>query len=418
MSNLQSGDGRALVIGVFAGEPSGDVLGAGLMAALRRRNPGVRFVGVGGPRMVAEGLSSLVPLQQLSIHGFLEPLLRLPALLRIFFLVRRAVRAAEVDAFVGIDFNVFNLLLERSLRRRGIRTVHYVSPSVYAWRRGRVHRVARAADLLLTLFPFEPPLYSAAGAHAVFVGHPLADEIRGGSDVAAARATLYVEGAPLVVLLPGSRLSEVRLMGALFVAAAERLLAVLPNARFIVPCVNADVRAHMQACAAASGIARHITLVDGRSRLAMAAADAVVVKSGTGTLEALLLERPMVVAYRLGFFTAAVVRRLLRTPFVALPNILAGRQVVPELLQDAATPSALADALVAVLTAPDEARETMRGIAASLRRDASARAAEAVLLLCGASPAAVLDERKGNDEQTVAGALPRSAQDRAGSAEE
>jgi lipid-A-disaccharide synthase len=387
MTPAPAGGPSGLVLGLLAGEPSGDVLGAGLMAALRARCPDVRFVGVGGPQMTAQGLQSLVPLQRMSVHGFVDPLLRLPSLLRVFLTVRRAVRAAGAHAFIGIDFNVFNLLLERSLRKAGTRTVHYVSPSVYAWRRGRVHRVARATDLLLTLFPFEPPLYAAAGARAVFVGHPLADELRPG-DADAARAALDVTGSPVVALLPGSRGSEVRLMGATFVQAATCLLATHPHARFVVPCVNPVVRALMQACVAGSAIAGRVTLLDGQSRLAMTAADAVLVKSGTGTLEALLLERPMVVAYRLGAVTAAIVRRLLRTPFVALPNILAGRRVVPELLQEDATPDALAAALAGVLAAPAASRDLLRDIAGSLRRDASARAADAVLALLAAQPGA------------------------------
>ena len=387
MTPAPAGGPSGLVLGLLAGEPSGDVLGAGLMAALRARCPDVRFVGVGGPQMTAQGLQSLVPLQRMSVHGFVDPLLRLPSLLRVFLTVRRAVRAAGAHAFIGIDFNVFNLLLERSLRKAGTRTVHYVSPSVYAWRRGRVHRVARATDLLLTLFPFEPPLYAAAGARAVFVGHPLADELRPG-DAVAARAALDVTGSPVVALLPGSRRSEVRLMGATFVQAATCLLATHPHAHFVVPCVNPVVRALMQACVAGSAIAGRVTLLDGQSRLAMTAADAVLVKSGTGTLEALLLERPMVVAYRLGAVTAAIVRRLLRTPFVALPNILAGRRVVPELLQEDATPDALAAALAGVLAAPAASRDLLRDIAGSLRRDASARAADAVLALLAAQPGA------------------------------
>ena len=386
MTSARTGSPPGLVLGVLAGEPSGDLLGAGLMAALRARCPDVRFVGVGGPNMVAQGLHSLVPLQQLSVHGFVDPVLRLPSLLRVFLAVRRAVRDAGAHAFIGIDFNVFNLLLERSLRKAGTRTVHYVSPSVYAWRRGRVHRVARATDLLLTLFPFEPPLYAAAGARAVFVGHPLADELTAGA-AGPARAALGIDGAPLLALLPGSRRSEVRLMGATFVAAAAHLLETHPRAHFVVPCVNREVRAHMQACVAASEIAGRVTLLDGQSRLAMTAADAVLVKSGTGTLEALLLERPMVVAYRLGAITAAIVRRLLRTPFVALPNILAGRRVVPELLQEDATPAALAAALAGVLAAPDASRAALREIAGTLRRDASARAADAVLALLGVAVA-------------------------------
>ena len=385
--------------GILAGEPSGDVLGAGLMQALLTRHPNARFVGVGGARMQALGLRSIVPIEALSVHGFAQPLLRLPRLLQTFRAVRRQVLAARAHAFIGVDFNVFNLALERSLKRCGLPTIHYVSPSVYAWRRGRIGRIARSADLLLALFPFEPALYAGTTVRVVYVGHPLADELVGTADRQAARDTLIAMGyqlnggphadapggprGPVIALLPGSRMSEVRLMGQLIVRAAQLFRQTQVQAHFVLPCVNASVRQHMQRVVDAADAQRWIELLDGQSRLAMSAADAVLVKSGTGTLEALLLERPMVVAYKLGRVTAAIVRRLVRTPYVGLPNILAGRLAVPELLQENATPGKLAAALLRVLRDGDQATHQLHPIAQSLRCGASQRGAQAVLELVG-----------------------------------
>lgn len=356
------------------------------MRALRHRCPNARFVGIGGPAMLDAGLIPLYPMSRLTMHGFVEPMLRLPELVRLFRSLRRRVLAESVDAFIGIDFNVFNLLLERSLRRRGVATVHYVSPSVYAWRRGRVKRVARAADLLLALFPFEPPLYATTGMRVTWVGHRLADELQPCADPGAERRALQVDGAPLVALLPGSRRSEMRAMGTLFFAAAARFATRHPAAHFVVACTDEAMRTlalrQAQPVFASGALApSQLSLVVGQSRRCMAAADVVLVKSGTATLEALLLERPMVVAYRLGALTAIIVRALLRTPFVALPNILAGRELVPELLQERATAAALAEALTAQLTAGPVARDELHALAASLRRGADQRAADAVLAL-------------------------------------
>ena len=288
--------------GILAGEPSGDMLGAGLMQALLARYPNARFVGVGGVRMQALGLRSIVPIEQLSVHGFTQPLLRLPRLLQIFRAVRRQVLAARALAFIGVDFNVFNLLLERSLKRTGLPTVHYVSPSVYAWRRGRIGRIARSADLLLALFPFEPALYAGTPLRVVYVGHPLADELVGTADRQGARNALRAMGSlqrldvhasavgmqshaplraaalnavlvPVIALLPGSRVSEVQLMGQLFVQAARLVRVVEPQAHFVVPCVNASVRRLMQRVVDAADAHSWIELLDGASRLAMSAAD-------------------------------------------------------------------------------------------------------------------------------------------------
>lgn len=374
-----------VTVAIVAGEASGDNLGSGLMAELKRRCPEVRFIGIGGPNMEAEGLDSLVPLDALAVNGFIDPIRRLPALIRILRLLLKRIREERPAVLVGVDFNVFNLLLERRVRRSGIATVHYVSPSVYAWRRGRIRRIARAADMLLTLYPFEPALYADTPVRAVYVGHPLADAIAPDAGSAAARRSAretlgLPDDALVVALLPGSRMSEVRLMGGTFLEAARRLARKRTGAHFVVPCLRPAIAAWLEEARLAYPDLM-LSAYEGNARQALTACDAALVKSGTSTLEAMLLRRPMVVSYRLGRVTYGIVRRMLRTPFVALPNILAGRRLVPELLQDAATPAALADALLAEL---DKARAEPEYLAEFerlhrlLRRHADARAAEAV----------------------------------------
>ncbi|MGA1372623.1 MAG: lipid-A-disaccharide synthase [Pseudomonadales bacterium] len=379
-------EARTLVIGMVAGEASGDRLGAGLMREIKARGGAVRFVGIGGTRMCAEGLKPWFPQDSLSVNGFIEPLRRLPELWRLLRDVETRLLRERVDVFVGIDFNVFNLALERRLRARGVRTVHYVSPSVYAWRRGRVHRVAEAADLLLTLFPFEPPLYAGTGLRAICVGHPLADAIDPQRDAGAERRRSRLQlgfgvDDTVIALLPGSRRSEVRLMTNLMLDAARLIAQHRAEARFVIPCLNPELRDWIQA-ASRRYPEVSVTLVDGQARAVLTASNAAMVKSGTATLEAMLLGCPMVVTYRLGAVTHAVVRRLVRTPFVALPNILAGQALVPELLQSAATPTALAVALLQQLDRPQLDPGYLQACSllhSDLRRDADRTAASAVL---------------------------------------
>ena len=339
-------------IGIVAGEASGDILGGRLMAAIREREPNVRFVGVGGETMLAEGLDALAPLDALAVNGIKDPLLRLPSLYRLLRRLRQRFLAEPVDAVVGVDFNVFNLLLERAVKRRGVPTAHYVSPSVYFWRQGRIKRIGKAADVVLALFPFEPALYEQRDARAVFVGHPLADEIgpEDGSDAARSRARQAL-GVPaegvVIALLPGSRRSEIDFLGHIFLDTAALLDETFAGASFLVPTPTPTVHDAMQAVLAAHPRAKEmaVQLVAGQSRTVIAAADMVLAKSGTATLETMLLRRPMAVSYRLGALTAWLVLRLKKSDFVALPNILAGEALVPELLQDDAEPQRLAAAL-------------------------------------------------------------------------
>lgn len=349
----------SIKIGLLAGEPSGDNLAAGLMAALREQlQPElVEFIGVGGPGMAAQGLQSLAPFEALAVNGFKEPLLRLPQLWRLYRRLAQIMQAEKVDFFIGVDFNVFNFLLEGRLRKAGIATAHYVSPSVYAWRRGRTKKVARCADLLFCLYPFEPKFYSGLPLRAVFVGHPLAESIdlHAGDNEARQRARSQLQIAPddlVLAVLPGSRGSEVALMLEPFLQAAQILVDKSPNRRIsvVIPCVNETRRQQIE-----QGLQRfpqlQVVLLNNDARLALVAADAAMIKSGTSTLEAMLLRRPMVVSYRLGNLSYRIASRLVNTPFIALPNILAGQSLVPELIQDAATPEAIAHALTEQLKA-------------------------------------------------------------------
>ncbi|MEM7000579.1 MAG: lipid-A-disaccharide synthase [Pseudomonadota bacterium] len=382
-----------LRIGILAGEASGDNLASGLMAALRRRLPvtqAVEFVGVGGDRMLAQGLESLAPMGDLSVNGFREPLLRLPALLRLLRRLRNEMVERQVHAFIGVDFNVFNFLLEGALKRRGIPTVHYVSPSVYAWRRGRTRRVGKVADLLLCLFPFEPGFYAGEPLQAEFVGHPLADAIDMDAGSLAARevardAIAIPHDVVCLALLPGSRGSEVKLMLAEFLRAAELFHAAQP-VRVVIPCPSAKLADLVRNELASTSLSCDVTVDENHARRALLACDVALVKSGTSTLECMLLKRPMVVSYRLGGVTYQIVRRLIRSPYVALPNILAQRALVPELLQDAATAENLSDALLGEWRSSTSQADYLASFAAlhvQLRCDADGRAADAVVRLLG-----------------------------------
>jgi lipid-A-disaccharide synthase len=341
---------------LVAGEVSGDLLGADLIAGLRARFPDARFAGVGGPRMVAAGLDAWYPAEALAVMGLFEVLRHLPRLLAIRRDVRRRTLALRPEVFVGIDAPDFNLGLERSLKDAGIRTAHYVSPSIWAWRERRAEKIGRSADRVLCLFPMEPAIYARHGVDARFVGHPLADAFAMVPDRAAARAALGLTGeGPVLALLPGSRLGEIRRLGADFLAAAALLVREMPGLQVLAPMANAACRAAFEALVAARGeVAAHLRILDGQAHAAMIAADAVLLASGTAALEALLAKRPMTVAYRLAPWTYRLVKGLglLKVERYSLPNHLAGRDLVPELMQDACTPEALAASLRPWLLAP------------------------------------------------------------------
>lgn len=374
---------RTLRIALVAGEASGDILGSGLMKALKAQRPDIEFIGVGGPLMEAEGLVSYFPMERLAVMGLVEVLGRLPELLRRRKHLIRTLIEARPDVFIGIDAPDFNLGVELKLRQAGIRTVHYVSPSVWAWRQKRVLKIRDACDLMLTLFPFEARFYEEHQVPVRFVGHPLADTIPLEADRAAARQALDLPAeGNVVALMPGSRGGEVGKLGALFLDAAEQLRTLRPGIRFVLPCANAARREQLEQMLAGRDLP--LTLLDGRSHQALAACDAVLIASGTATLEALLYKRPMVVAYRLAPLTYMILRRLVKSPYVSLPNLLAQRLLVPELIQDAATPEALAQTLSPLLDGGEAQTEGFDTIHRALRRDASEEAAQAVLQLAEA----------------------------------
>jgi lipid-A-disaccharide synthase len=372
--------GDVLRVALVAGEASGDILGAGLMQALKARHPHVEFIGVGGPLMQAEGLNSYFPMERLAVMGLVEVLGRLPELLARRKRLIKGLIAAKPDVFIGIDAPDFNLTVELKLRRAGIKTVHYVSPSVWAWRKKRVLKIRQACDLMLTLFPFEAQFYDAHSVPVRFVGHPLADAIPVQADRMAARAALDLPlDCPVVALLPGSRGGEVARLGSLFLDAAVRLRTLRPGIRFVLPCASPERREQLEQLLVGRDLP--LTLLNGRSHDALAACDAVLIASGTATLEALLYKRPMVVAYKVAPLTYRILKRLVTSPYISLPNLLAERLLVPELIQDAATPEALAQLLAPLLSGGEVQTEGFDVIHRALRRDASAQAAEAVLKL-------------------------------------
>lgn len=372
-------------IGILAGEASGDILGAGLMDAVLQRHPGARFTGIGGSAMIGAGLDSLAPMERLSVMGLVEPLKRLPELLTLRRRVFRALQADQPDVFIGIDSPDFNLGLEKRLKTAGIRTVHYVSPSVWAWRQGRIHKIRQAVDLMLTLFPFEEAFYRDQGVAVRCVGHPLADEIPLEVDMAAARQTLgLAQTGPVLAVLPGSRGGEVARLGPLFLETVRLCLAHSPALQIVIPCASEDRRHQLEAMLDANPVAA-VHLVSGQSRTAMAAADCLLLASGTASLEGMLLKKPMVVAYQMAPLSYAIISRLLKSPYIALPNLLAGRMLVPEILQNAVTPQRLyAEVAKRLEPAPDQDNiaDTWRQLHRDLRRHANDSAAEAVLALC------------------------------------
>ncbi|MFP7722830.1 lipid-A-disaccharide synthase [Lysobacter sp. A3-1-A15] len=385
---------RPLRIALVAGEASGDLLGAGLIAELRSRHPHAAFAGIGGPQMRDAGMETWFDADALAVMGLAEVLRHLPRLLRLRRGLRERLLAWQPDVFVGIDAPDFNLGLERALKARGIRTVHYVSPSVWAWRETRAAKIGRSADLVLCLFPMEPPIYAAHGVDARFVGHPLADEMPLLPERGAARAQLQVDSArPMLALLPGSRTGEVERLAPDFLAAAARVVAEIPGIQVVAPMAGPQARAAFDRVLAAhpdAAVLRPaLRVVDGHARTVMAASDAILLASGTATLEALLAKRPMVVGYKVAPLTHALVKGLgmLKVDHYSLPNVLAGEALVPELMQRDCTPGKLADATLAALRDPSVAARLEPRFTAlheTLRQDASARAADAVIGLLAA----------------------------------
>jgi len=373
---------KPLCIALVAGEASGDTLGAGLIKALKQRFPNARFIGIGGPRMQAEGMQTQVPMERLSVMGLVEVLGRLRELLRVRRELVAFLKAQQPDVFIGIDAPDFTLNVELQLRKAGIPTVHYVSPSVWAWREKRVLGIRESTDLVLTLFPFEEEVYRRHGVGVRCVGHTLADQIPLEPNRQAAREALALpQDKRIVALLPGSRNGELRKLGRLFLDTAAWCLERQPELLFIMPCANPERRQQMDAIVLDSGLQLPLTLFDGQAHEVLAASDAVLIASGTATLEAMLFKRPMVVAYRMAGLTFRILKRLVKVGHVSLPNLLAGREVAPEFLQDAATPPAMGSALLERLL-PTPEREATQQVFVELhrllRRDADQASADAV----------------------------------------
>lgn len=373
---------RPVRIGIVAGEASGDLLGAGLIEALKRRLPGARFEGIGGPLMQAQGCRSLFPMEALTLIG-LGNIGKLVSIFRIRQQLAKRFLADPPDLFIGVDVPDFNLGLEARLKAAGIATAHYVSPTVWAWRGYRIHGIRKAVDLMLTLFPFEERYYREHDVRVVCVGHPLADAIPLRFSPRRFRDTLGLpRSGTIIAMLPGSRRSELERHAGLFVRTAILLAQRYPRVHFVAPFVSRETRAIFESAMREAGTALPITLLDGHSRDAMAAADLVFLASGTATLEAALLRKPMVVTYRLPWLTYWLVRMFSHVRAYSLPNNLAGREVVPELLQREATPKRASSAISALLGDRARLREEQAvfgKIHRTLRRGANEQAADAVL---------------------------------------
>jgi lipid-A-disaccharide synthase len=381
-----------LRVGMVAGEASGDLLAAHLIGALKARRRAMMFAGIGGPRMIAQGFESHYPMEKLSVRGYAEALRNYVEIMGIRRRLAGAMLRERPDLFIGVDSGDFNLGLERRLREAGIPTVHYVSPSIWAWRGWRIKKIARAVSRILVMFPFEKPLYEKAGVPVTYVGHPLADVIPQDPKKDEAREQLRLPAGKLIVaLLPGSRRSELHYMAGAFVLAAHRFRQEIHDVHFVCPMVTRATRDMFE-----RAVHEHqrtdlpLTLLFGHSHEALAAADMALVASGTASLETALFKTPMVIAYRQSALSSRLMRSMLYLPYVGMPNILAGERLVPELLQDEATPAALAAALVA-LWRDRAARERQvtrfHEFHHLLRQNTADKAADAVL--------GVLEERHG-----------------------
>ncbi|TAK79231.1 MAG: lipid-A-disaccharide synthase [Gammaproteobacteria bacterium] len=380
---------RTLKIGILAGEASGDLLGAKLIQALRERCPTIQVEGIGGPAMMAAGCESLFDIERLGVMGLIEPLFRLPDLIMLRHELYRHFLQNRPDIFIGIDAPDFNLGLELKLRRAGIPVVHYVSPSVWAWRQKRIYKIAKAVDLMLTLLPFETKIYEQHRIPVRYVGHPLAEQIPLQPDKIAARRALCIdEQATYVALLPGSRRQEINHLAEPFLSAAKLIAKQKPHVRFLTSHVNEQRYQEFYEYSEKYAPGLPLQFFTRRSHDVLAAADAVIVTSGTATLETMLYKRPMVIAYRMPRFAFRIVKWLVKTPFAGLPNLLANEQVVPELIQDDVKPETMAQHVLDYLDHPEKVRvleERFTKIHQELRVDTAHSIAEAIAGILKAS---------------------------------
>ncbi|ADE11871.1 lipid-A-disaccharide synthase [Sideroxydans lithotrophicus] len=372
-------------IAIVAGEASGDLLGSLLLDAIKQAFPNVRFIGIGGPKMQAQGMEVLFPLEKLSVNGYIEVLRHYRELIGIRRNLRERFIAEPPDLFIGIDAPDFNLDLELALKQHGIPTVHYVSPSIWAWRGERIHKIKQAVSHMLALFPFEAPLYQKAGVQVTYVGHPLADMLPEAPNRSEMREQMRImpRNAKVFAFLPGSRQGEVRRLARTYIETARLILQKVPEAQFLVPLASRETRTIFE-----NEIWKQeaqqlpITLLFGHAHDAMIAADGALVASGTATLEAALLKCPMVITYKMPALTYWLAKRKQYLPYVGLPNILAGKFVVPEILQDDATPENLSQALLNLVSnkhAVAELEQTFGAIHRTLRQDTAQKAAAAIL---------------------------------------
>jgi lipid-A-disaccharide synthase len=376
-----------LRVGLVAGEASGDLLGAGLITAVRKRVPDAVFEGVAGPEMIAAGCERWADAEELAVMGVVEPLKHLPRLIRLRRSLIARWRETPPDVFVGIDAPDFNLGLEAALKASGIRTMHYVSPSIWAWRAGRIRKIRRAADCVICILPFEPAIYEEQGMDAVFVGHPKADALSPDIDVAAMRRLLGLpEQGRIVAMLPGSRGSEVTRLAPVFAATAAAIVATEPDVNFVTPIAAPKLRPVIEAALQQHAIGERFTLIDGRSIEAMSASDFVLLASGTAALESALLGKPTVAAYRVAALTAWITRvfRLVKVTQFTLPNLLTGEALIPEFIQDDAEPAGIAAAVIDLIDDPERCaviRARFAKLRTELAMNSNERAADALISL-------------------------------------
>ena len=372
-----------LRIGIVAGEASGDLLGSHLIQALKLKRTDIEFVGIAGPKMMSEGAQSLFPMERLSVRGYVEVIKHLFGLLKLRRQLLKQLLHNPIDLFIGIDAPDFNFWLEKKLKNKGIKTIHYVSPSIWAWRKNRINKIKQAVTHMLALFPFEPVLYAQAGVPVTYVGHPLADILPIEPDVNGAREDLKLKSHALVIaMLPGSRQSEVQQHAQLFVKTAKLIYADHPNAIFLVPLITRETRQIFELAIFHEAEILPIQILFGHAHDAMEAADIVIVASGTATLEAALLKKPMVITYRMSKLSWQLLKRMRLQAYVGLPNILAGKFVVPELLQDDSTPEKLAEVAMRIVSDSDyssEIKQEFTKIHHSLRQNTAEKAANVIL---------------------------------------
>ncbi len=372
-----------LRIGIVAGEASGDLLGSHLIQALKQKRADIEFVGIAGPKMMSEGAHSLFPMERLSVRGYVEVIKHLFGLLRLRKQLLKHLLNNPIDLFIGIDAPDFNFWLEKKLKNKGVKTIHYVSPSIWAWRKNRINKIKQAVTHMLALFPFEPALYQQASIPVTYVGHPLADILPIEPDTTAAREGLKLKSSALVIaMLPGSRQSEVQQHAQLFVKTAKLIYAAHPNAIFLVPLITRETRQIFELAIFHEPEILPIQILFGHAHDAMEAADVVIVASGTATLEAALLKKPMVITYRMSKLSWQLLKRMRLQAYVGLPNILADKFVVPELLQDDSTPEKLAEVALRLVSDTNyaaEIKEEFTKIHHSLRQNTAEKAAVAIL---------------------------------------